>query len=96
MFTVLDRSSHEPGVISHLVILWIQFGVQAITFRKLTQIRLGVHYSGNSFVVFMFTYFYMKEALYMSSAMSFSMSCKYVDGMFCYLSCIIDHSTIRV
>ena len=41
----LDRSSDVPRVMSHIVILWMQFGMQVRTFRGVTHI---CHYSDNS------------------------------------------------
>ena len=57
----LDRSFDVSRVISHLVMLWMQVGMQGRTFSGLTQIRLSNHYTDNSSPVFVFTCFMWKK-----------------------------------
>ena len=95
----LDRPFDVCKVRSHLVKLWMQVGMQGITFRGLTRIRLPNHYSDNSSLVFVFTCFMCKKLCLIVAQCVWvwvCVQCECVDGNHCYLSYIAEHSAIWV
>ena len=64
----------------------MQVGMQGMTFRGLTQIRLPNHYSDNSSPVFAFTCFNEKEALSMRRAECVWVK-EYVNAQLCMCMC---------
>ena len=83
----LDRSFDVSRVISHLVTLWMQVGIQGITLRGLARIRLPNHYSDNSSPVFVFTYFLWKELCLCVAHIVYELKCMWMHDWVC--ACVL-------